>query len=78
MAMSQNKTDSEYPGLDVFKQKDPEDLSAQELTDAINDIDHSIEDSKILLPENTSKLQRTLYALKMVLFELGGVDPKLR
>ncbi|NES78975.1 MAG: IS630 family transposase [Okeania sp. SIO1H6] len=43
-----------------------------------DDIERSIEKAKVLLPENASILQRTLYALLMALYELGGVDPKLR
>jgi hypothetical protein len=74
----QNSKDSAYPGLAVLKQKKPEALSAQELTDAIDDIDRAIAQGKLLLPADASLLQRALYALKMALFELGGVDPKLR
>ncbi|NEP90001.1 MAG: hypothetical protein F6K18_26025 [Okeania sp. SIO2C2] len=74
----QNSADSEYPGLDRLKQKQPEELSAEELKEAIDDIERSIEKAKVLLPENASTFQRALYTLLMALYELGGVDPKLR
>ncbi|MFG6096296.1 hypothetical protein SPB21_13630 [Leptothoe sp. ISB3NOV94-8A] len=73
-----NTNTSDYPALDVLRQKKIEDLSPEEARAAINDIDRSIKDSKVLLPENSSKLLRALYALKMALLNLGNVNPRLR
>ncbi|MEM9218657.1 MAG: hypothetical protein AAGD25_30490 [Cyanobacteria bacterium P01_F01_bin.150] len=73
----QTSSTSEYPALDILKQKKPADLSIKELNDAIKDIDRSIEAGKTLLPEDASPWLRAFYALKMALFELGGIDPKL-
>jgi len=57
--------------------KKPEDLTADDLREAIAEVEKAIEDGKVLLPADASLLQRALYALRMALFELGGVDPQL-
>ncbi|MEO1394045.1 MAG: hypothetical protein AAFV90_14150 [Cyanobacteria bacterium J06634_5] len=72
-----NINTSDYPALDVLRQKKIEDLSTEEIRAAINDIDRSIEESKVLLPENASRLLRALYTLKMALLNLGNINPRL-
>jgi hypothetical protein len=67
---------SNYSALDRLKQTSPEDLSTAEIEAAISDIDRSIADSKVLLPENASPLLRALYALKLALLELGNGNPQ--
>jgi hypothetical protein len=58
--------------------KKPKDMTADEISDAIAAVEKAIEDGKQdLLPADASRLQRALYALKMALFELGGVAPEL-
>ncbi|MEO1300610.1 MAG: hypothetical protein AAFW75_33575, partial [Cyanobacteria bacterium J06636_16] len=73
-----NTRNSDYPALDVLRHKKLNDLSTEEVQAAIADIDRSIEDSTVLLPENASRLQWALYALKLALLNLGNVNPKLQ
>lgn len=68
---------SNYPALDRLNQTPPENLSTAEIEAAISDIDRSIADSKVLLPENASPLLRALYALKLALLELGNENPQI-
>lgn len=68
---------SNYPAIDRLKQTSPENLSTAEIEAAISDIDRSIADSKVLLPQNASPLLRALYALKLALLDLGNENPQI-
>ncbi|MDH3602638.1 MAG: hypothetical protein OEU26_23740 [Candidatus Tectomicrobia bacterium] len=52
-------------------------MTAGDMRDAIAEVEKAIKAGKAWLPADASLLQRALSALKMALFELGGVDPQL-
>ncbi len=76
-ARGESSADTSNPALNKLKQKKPEEMSAAEIREGIDAVEKAIEDGKALLPADAGLLQRLLFALKMALFELGGVDPEL-
>ena len=76
-ARGESSADTSNPALNKLKQKKIEEMSAAEIREGIDAVEKAIEDGKALLPKEAGRLQRLLFALKMALFELGGVDPEL-
>jgi hypothetical protein len=63
--------------IDLLKAKAPEQLSAQELAEGILEVQSNIDQGRLLLPADASKLMRVLYAIKMTLFQLAEADPRM-
>ncbi|WP_027708348.1 hypothetical protein [Zooshikella ganghwensis] len=62
--------------LKTVKRIDADNLDAEGMAKALDDVEKAIAEGKTLAPEGGSLLQRMLFALKKALFDLAGVEFK--